>query len=181
MSNTPDKNEEKNYQESFWRKQYELLSNWQIAESDRFWTRFEISLALNGGLLVAFAAIIDLGPDKTSRIFTNLVGPLVISLVGIALSVIWHKLTDAGRKWQDYWVSKGIEIEKRHSDEIEIKIFSDIGPFEPKAPVRRYRRMIPLIFICTWLILAVLILLPLVIPTIDYSQLLTHSTNSTAN
>lgn len=156
---TSEKEAESDTKGDFWQKQYELLSNWQIAESDRFWTRFEISLALNGGLLVAFTAILDLGPDKASRIFTGLVRPLIISLVGIALSIIWYKLTDAGRKWQDYWVSHGIKIEEAHSDEIEVKIFSGIGPYEPKAPVRKWRRFIPLIFICTWIILTLVILL----------------------
>jgi hypothetical protein len=51
-------------------------------------------------------------------------GPLAISLVGIALSFIWYKLTESGTKWQDYWVNRGIEIEKAHPREIEITIFS---------------------------------------------------------
>ena len=50
--------------------------------------------------------------EDTLSKFAIFLGPLAISVVGIVLSCVWHLLTNAGVKWQDYWVMKGIEIER---------------------------------------------------------------------
>ena len=153
----------KDDQDDFWKTQYQLLSNWQIQEANRFWIRFQISLLLNGGLLAAYSAIFGLKYERSVYEIATLIGPLAISLVGIALSFIWHKLGDAGAKWQDYWVQRGIEIEKAHSEDIEITVFSRIPPYEPVAPVRRYRRLIPVVFIITWVVLALTTIISIIL------------------
>jgi hypothetical protein len=53
------------YGEEFWKKQYELLTNWQIQEAHLFWTRFQISQAINAGLLIAYSAILGLRPESS--------------------------------------------------------------------------------------------------------------------
>jgi hypothetical protein len=163
----------------FWQTQYELLSNWQIGEADRFWTRFQISLALNGGLLVAYSAIFGMKSEDAMTSFARLLGPLAISAVGIVLSVIWHLLTNAGVKWQDYWVMKGIEIEKAHPDEIKVRIFADIPGYENIGRVRKYRAAIPILFIVTWILLFFLTLIPFIFPNTVIDHTLIETSNST--
>ncbi len=149
-------NNNNNNQEPYWKKQYELLSVWQYQEADRLWLRFQISLALNGGLLIAYSAIMGEYSNDNIESFLNLIGPLVISLVGIPLAIIWSKITDAGALWQDYWVSKGVEIEHKFEKELEVKIYSDISDYEKKAPIKHLRRWIPRIFLITWSLLTVI-------------------------
>jgi hypothetical protein len=143
--------------EPFWRKQYEYLITLQYQEANRFWIRFQISLALNGALLIAFSALIGEDSEKVS--FTAILGPSIISIVGIALSIIWKKIIKAGQLWQDYWVKKGIELENKYYNELGIKIFSDMPNYENKAPVRKLRNYIPIIFLITWSILTIVSLL----------------------
>lgn len=133
-----------------------------MAEADRFWTRFQISLALNGGLLVAYSAIFGIKSEAFPNQVATLIGPLAISCVGIALSIIWQLISTAGAKWQDYWVNKGAEIEKLHDVDIKVRIFTDIKPYEKVAPVRKIRTAIPVVFLITWSILFLLILVPLI-------------------
>lgn len=146
-------NNNNNNEEPYWKKQYELLSVWQYQEANRLWLRFQISLALNGGLLIAYSAIIGEYSNDNTKSVINLIGPLVISFVGIPLSIIWSKITEAGALWQDYWVGKGVEIEQKFDKEFEVKIYSDICNYEKKAPVRYLRKWIPRIFLITWSLL----------------------------
>jgi hypothetical protein len=162
----PDKNEEKekDLSNKFWQTQYELLSTWHVAEADRFWTRFQISLALNGGLLVAYSGIFGIKPGDSLTTFETFLGPLAISSVGIGLSIIWHLLTRAGARWQDYWRMKGEEIENAHPEEIKVRIFADIPKYEGVGQVRRYRTAIPILFIITWILLFLLTLSRFMLP-----------------
>jgi hypothetical protein len=160
-----------NSQDPYWKKQYELLSVWQYQEANRFWLRFQISLALNGGLLIAYSALIGEYSSNNTQSLVNIIGPLLISMVGIPLSIIWSKITDAGALWQDYWVSKGVEIEQKFAQEFEVKIYSDIRNYEKKAPVRYLRRWIPRIFLITWSLLTGISIL-VIVYTLKIVQLL---------
>ena len=142
--------------DSFWRKQYELLITLQYQEANRFWTRFQISLAINSALLIAFSALIS--EDPKNVLLINILA-LIISIIGVVFSVIWNSLSKAGQLWQDYWINKGIELENIYNNELRVKIFSEIPSYEDKAPVRKLRSRIPIIFIITWSILSIVSLL----------------------
>jgi hypothetical protein len=93
--------------------------------------------------------------QKALNELSTVIGPLAISLVGIALSFAWLLLTLAGKKWQDYWVELGIKIENAHREDIRgVEIFSGIDKREKKARLKLIRTMVPIIFIITWITLS---------------------------
>ncbi len=147
-------NDKNDKNDPFWRKQYELIATWQYQEANRTWMRFQISLVLNGGLLAAYSTFFG-GNFLDITHISNIFGSLILSILGILLSLLWMKMTDASAKWQDYWVDKGTEIENKHPNELGVFIFRDIPEYEHKAPLRKLRGWIPIIFIITWTILTV--------------------------
>jgi len=85
---------------SQWLKQYELLINGMWKENDRFWTRFQVSLFINGGLIVAVSALLGISFNQTFD--TNLAKSsiVVLGIMGIIFSVIWISIIRTSRGWQ---------------------------------------------------------------------------------
>ena len=46
-------------EDSEWRKQYDLLFKILTEENHRYWSRFNISILINGGLIVAFSSLVS--------------------------------------------------------------------------------------------------------------------------
>jgi hypothetical protein len=63
--------------------------------------------------LIAYSALIGEHSIDLGKSIVNLIGPFIMSAIEIPLSIVWMKLTVADASRQDYWVSKGTEIEKK--------------------------------------------------------------------
>ena len=124
-----------NKENDFWVKQYGHVINLWNSEGSRFWTRFNVFLALNGGLLVAFFHFYTLriensvNFDDISNLFT------VVAVVGIILSGFWWYILWHGRKWQTHWREVGIFIEFNHWNYLQNKIFATTpDKVDPEKP-----------------------------------------------
>lgn len=140
--------------EEFWKVQYELLLTALYQESNRFWTRFQVSLAVNTGLIATFFAVLNIKvePETLSIYSLQPWSLFIISVLGVVLSSIWLALTYNGFHWQDYWYCKGKELENAHP-EIKTTIFKGLVLHERAYPIGKVSYGIPITFIIAWLCL----------------------------
>jgi len=97
-----------------WQKQYELAVSKLIAENTLYWSRFNISLIINSGLVVAFSTL--LGLLKDSGLFGTF-SIFVIFALGIFFSILWLKITKIGREWTHHYGGVIKKIEEDHIEE----------------------------------------------------------------
>ncbi len=105
--------------------QYQSLINLWSNETDRFWTRFQVFLAVNGGLLAVFPVIINLQPDAsiTTEFTQNLLK--VISIAGILQSGLWFQITRSGKEVHEHWRNMVSKFETKYEEnhgELDFKI-----------------------------------------------------------
>ena len=102
--------------DDIWKIQYENLINLWSNETDRFWTRFEVFLAVNGGLLAVFPVIFNLQPD--SSVITEFTKNLlkVISIAGIFQSVLWFLITNSGKEAHEHWRNRVSNFETKYEE-----------------------------------------------------------------
>jgi len=112
-------------------EQYKLLITLQTGESDRFWERYNVFLALNAAIIVGlgFLSSKDVMPTLTS------VAP-VISTFGLISCIVWFFQTASGSHWQGYWIAKARHIEEQHK---LFDIYRDIRNYRDKAAL--YQKM----------------------------------------
>lgn len=142
---------------SFWKEQYEHLITLYHQEASRFWSRFQTSLAINGGLVVAYSVLYGAIIDGKGIANLGILSLTAISFFGIVLSSIWILLTKSGSDWQARWKGLGIELEAKHESELEIKIFT--GKPQKSISVTKLALSIPTTFIVVWVVLFSLTLL----------------------
>ena len=103
--------------DEIWKIQYESLMKLLSDESNRFWTRFQVFLAVNGGLLAVFPIVLGLYSGTLQELtdFTKsmLIG---ISIAGIIESFLWLIITFSGRETQNYYKDKIQDLEKMNKD-----------------------------------------------------------------
>jgi len=76
--------------------QYESLVAVRNAELETYWTRYNIQVLLNGGLLVAAFA------SESGTRFAGL--PIwLVSLGGVALAIVWLIMVIQGKAWIHRW------------------------------------------------------------------------------
>jgi len=145
-------NEESKDSEPFWRIQYRLLHDALHQEANRFWTRFQMSLLINGGLLVAFYTLFQVKGDIKAEIVLSMdLWTLpIISIIGIVITSIWIAICINGYHWTEYYIKKGTELEKDNS-EIKTRIFGDLLIYERAYPIGRYVLGIPVVFLIGWI------------------------------
>ena len=140
-----------NTNEAFWRVQYRLLLTALYQESNRFWTRFQVGLAVNGGLLAFFYALLHFGQccEVELKYSLDMWILIIISGLGIFLSGIWYELTRNGFDWQGYWINKGKKLEAAHKEDLGVEIFRglyvllpahhrSVFAFEPQSLLGKY-------------------------------------------
>lgn len=97
-----------------WRKQYELTVKKLIEENKLYWSRFNISLAINSGLVVAFSTLTGLiGELEILGTFSI----LAIFGLGIFFSKLWLQITTLGQEWTRHYG----EIVKNLEENVETK------------------------------------------------------------
>ncbi|TLX79071.1 MAG: hypothetical protein E6L00_08400 [Thaumarchaeota archaeon] len=143
-----------------WRKQYELLLNYISEENHRFWSRFNISILLNGGLIVAFSSLLSFVEKSSLGTF----GLFAITILGVIFSYLWYRMTRFANSWSKYQHEKLKNIEKNITENLRIM------PFKEKViegSVTKTALWHPKIFIIFWcVLLAVIIFLHLKLSTV---------------
>jgi len=149
-----------NTNEAFWRVQYRLLLTALYQESNRFWTRFQVGLAVNGGLLAFFYALLHFGQccEVELKYSLDMWILIIISGLGIFLSGIWYELTRNGFDWQGYWINKGKKLEAAHKEDLGVEIFRGLYSYEGLFPVGKLAKRIPILFLVAWALFLALII-----------------------
>lgn len=134
------------------RKQYEQAWDVLNQESTRFWTRFNISLIINTGLIVGFSTM--LGFSDTSQLVGTL-GVFAISVMGLFFSVMWIRITNLSREWQNHYADKVKAIEdelvKNNLIKNEHRITAEKGKIS--GSVTKTAIKYPKVFFIFWFVL----------------------------
>lgn len=108
--------------DEIWKIQYESLMRILSDESSRFWTRFQVFLVVNGGLLAVFPIVLGLYSGTLEELteFTKkmLIG---ITIAGIIESILWFIITLSGRETQIHYRDKIIKLENMN-DKVDFSI-----------------------------------------------------------
>jgi len=139
--------------DEIWKIQYESLIKLLSDESNRFWTRFQVFLAVNGALLAVFPIVLGLYSDTLKELteFTKslLIG---ISIAGLIESFLWFLITLSGRETQIHYRNKIQDLEKLNK-----KV--DFSIHDSKEDRKKHwlysinvlSLFLPLLFIAVWL------------------------------
>lgn len=138
----------------FWQKQYELIAKILSDESNRFWTRFNMALLINAGLVVAFSTILANIDNIPTEFNFSMLG---ITVTGLATSILWAFIIEASRGAQDRLNALGKDIESNHS-EIEAKYFGEMHRDKLKGHITKRAFWYPIIFSSFWGILTIMII-----------------------
>ncbi|MBM2819837.1 MAG: hypothetical protein HW410_1519 [Nitrosarchaeum sp.] len=135
-----------------WRDQYELA--WKIfdKENSRFWTRFNISLGINAGLLAGLFTMLSFSDSNNITIIVS-VG---ISIMGIVFAMIWLELTSLAQTWTRHYA----DVVKSLEANIENEDYRLIPP-KGKIPhsITSITRYYPITFVIFWTVLTGLIVI----------------------
>lgn len=104
--------------------QYESLVAVRNTELETYWTRYNVQVVLNGGLLVAV-----LGRQSDDRI-----GTLPIWLVcfgGIILAACWFVMVLQGKRWIHRWDKQLSQFEQAAGSEQVYPLFTEIRRSAP--------------------------------------------------
>jgi len=141
-----------------WKIQYENLIRLLSDEANRFWTRFQVFLAVNGGLLAVFPIVLGLYSNALQELteFTKLM--LVgIAIAGIIESILWFTITLSGRETQNHYRDKIIELENMN-EKTNFSIFD--SKEERKKPtiysINVLSLGLPILFVGVWLFILLL-------------------------
>ena len=136
-----------------WKMQYEKMLTFWADEGTRFWTRFQVFLAVNSGLLGVFPIVLNLVENISKLNSLSIVGLGAISVIGIVVSVTWFFLTISGKGIQDHWKKKIIELEAVYKNEIKINFDFDRERSWWQFKMSDLAKPIPLAFIVIWIII----------------------------
>lgn len=139
-----------------WKIQYEQLIRLWSNETDRFWTRFQIFLAVNGGLLAVFPIVLNLYSGSVLEL-TNFTKQLlvIISIVGVLESTLWLLITLSGREVHIHWRKMVEKLEQKHKDDLDFVL---VLPKKERNKPRIYSvttlsAFLPILFIVTWAVI----------------------------
>jgi len=144
--------------EELWKIQYEKILDISSDEASRFWTRFQVFLAVNGGLLAVFPIVLGLYSVTLEELtqFTKsmLIG---ISVAGIIESILWFTITLSGRETQIHLRKKIQDLEKMN---LKLEFHLIDSKEERKKPwiysITVLALFLPLLFIGVWIFILLL-------------------------
>src|SRR4030065_1458624 len=110
---------------------YKILVSAQHGESNLFWLRYNVFLALHAALIVS---LVFLGSPEGLGTFP--MGATAVSIFGIVTSVVWFLQAASAGGWQAYWIAKAKHLEMKH---LKFDMYSDIDSFRDKLTF--YQRM----------------------------------------
>jgi hypothetical protein len=96
------------------RRAYEYLLQIKNIDNQLMWTRSNIVLLVQGGVLAILASQFGTLADKHPTIL------LFLPMFGLATAYFWWRMTKGGSFWVDYWQTKLRAIEPKVTGNIEI-------------------------------------------------------------
>ncbi len=155
-------NEENDYSDGFYARLYGVLTSFGLNETRLIWTRYAGFLVLQGFIVHSFA-------NENLLQSTQ----LVLSVIGIILSVIWHILNHSGWLNQNIWYSLSAQID---FTELKIKLPTDwwirSRALKPTGKIYFIAQIVPIAFLILFNIRLFLILNDFGL-RIDYSAIIT--------
>ena len=137
--------------DEIWKIQYVNLIRLMSDEASRFWTRFQVFLAVNGGLLAVFPIVLGLYSGALEELteFTKSM-LIVISIVGIIESLLWFTITLSGRETQKFYRDQVGKLEDKKKLDFRIVVSEE----ERKKPTIYSITMLslglPILFVGVW-------------------------------
>ena len=142
-----------------WKIQYENLIKLWSDETNRFWTRFQVFLAVNGGILAVFPIVLNLYSDSLLAL-TDFTKQLLlgITVVGVLESILWLLITLSGREVHTHWREMVEKLERKHKKDLDFVIV--LSKEERNKPtyysITFLSLFLPIIFIGIWLFVMIL-------------------------
>ncbi|GEM_PF-5398367 len=141
-----------------WKVQYENLLRLWSDETNRFWTRFQVFLAVNGGLLAVFPIILNLYSGTLQELTDFSKWMLIgISIAGIIESSLWFLITMSGKEVQRFYRKQVKKLEGQIKD---LDFFIVVPDDERKKPriysITVLSVFLTLVFIAVWLFILIL-------------------------
>ena len=93
---------------------YRYLLQMRDIDNQLMWTRSNILLLVQGGLLAILASNFDVLADK------HIIALAALSLFGLSIAYFWWRITKGGSFWVDYWEVKLGSIEDQVTGTVEI-------------------------------------------------------------
>ncbi len=93
---------------------YKYIMQLRNLGATNLWSRSNVMLVLQGGLLAFIAG------NFSSLIVDNRIILIALSFFGLLISFFWYRLTKGGSFWIEYWQNKLREIENQVVGEIKI-------------------------------------------------------------
>jgi len=136
-----------------WKVQYENLIRLWSDETSRFWTRFQVFLVVNGGLLAVFPIVLGLYSSTLQELtdFTKwmLIG---ITIAGIIESSLWFVITLSGREVQQFYRKQVRKLEKKNK---KLDFFIVVSEKERNKPwyysITGLSIFLPALFVAVWI------------------------------
>lgn len=142
--------------DDIWKRQYDAMLRFWADEGTRFWTRFQVFLAVNSGLLGLFPIILNLLSSESYEISSFSIQVLsLISIMGIIVATTWFLFTYSGKGIQKHWKGQIDELEKLHPNEFSFNMNFDRKMGRWDFHMTDLAILIPLFFIIVWGILIV--------------------------
>ena len=160
--NANSKNKIEKIPNEYYLKKWEISMQMWDDEADRFWSRNNIFILLNGGFI---ALITVFSPEAFIK--------CVISVLGITFAYIWIRVNERGVFYLDRWKPVIEELEKHTRIPVIKKLPSYKKTNQPSSTTyMKYGIFIFLIIYCILLVISLRELLS----TLDFSILITNIT-----
>ena len=137
---------------TIWKVQYENLLRLWSDETTRFWTRFQVFLAVNGGLLAVFPIVLNLYSGTLSELtdFTKWM-LTAISIVGILESLLWLLITMSGKEVQRFYRKQVRKLEEKKGDLDFFIVVTDKERGKPRIySITVLSIFLPILFVGVW-------------------------------
>lgn len=129
--------------------QYESFVAVRNAEVATYWTRYNVQVVLNGGLLVAAFA------SKTGERLAQL--PIGwVSSGGIALAIVWLVMLLQGKALIHRWDRELKQFEEQLGEDVVYPLFTNIikcGAFDPLRNMTAVAAAVPILCAIAWIAL----------------------------
>jgi len=137
--------------DEIWKIQYVNLIKLMSDEASRFWSRFQVFLAVNGGLLAVFPIVLGLYSGALEEL-TEFTKPMLIgiSIVGIIESFLWFIITLSGRETQNFYRDQVGKLEDKKKLDFRIVVSKEERKKPPIYSITILSLGLPILFVGVW-------------------------------
>ena len=133
------------------------IGSWKESESNKYWTRFNIFLALNTGLLAAVGVALDSDSGSFQIVIAEdwkLSVILVLCFVGLVISLIWFELLKVAKYYESRLIHDINELVTSDSGlkEYVSGYSDDSSPIKSPTTFKAttYAKFVVIVFVLLW-------------------------------